>query len=147
MWHQSLFGDEKYWKYFPVYDRVQITYTESIQIHLFKKKELFWNTTERAVQKKRWNDTLVPFKATFECDIDTLESSRDTLERELTCARKDSKETSRSNVALRSVLSKEKSTMKILKSYQEKQTFRTASAMLRGQKISLIIAEISFFHW
>ena len=76
----------------------------------------------------------MPFKATFECDIDTLESSRDTLERELTCARKDSKETSRSNVALRSVLSKEKSTMKILKSYLEKQTFRTASATLRGQK-------------
>ena len=76
----------------------------------------------------------MPFKATFECAIDTLESSRDTLERELTCACKDSKETSRSNVALRSVLSKEKSTMKILKSCQEKQTFRTASATLRGQK-------------
>ena len=84
----------------------------------------------------------MPFKATFECDIDTLESSRDTLERELTCARKDIKETSRSNVALRSVLSKEKSTMKILKSYQEKQTFRTASATLRGQKNAVNLINI-----
>ena len=56
----SYLEKKKYWKCFPVYDRVQITYTESIQIHLFKKKEycifiwikLFWNTTERAVQKK-----------------------------------------------------------------------------------------------